>query len=53
MPTKQLLLLYVVLLGAFDAVIPFFPILAIILVYVLLVNPPWFLDTVQKIYRSK
>ena len=53
MPTKQLLLLYVVLLGVFDAVIPFFPILAIILVYVLLVNPPWFLDAVQKIYRSK
>lgn len=52
MPTKTRLLLYVILLGLVDAVIPFFPILAIVLVYVLFVKPTWFLEAVQEIYRS-
>ena len=53
MTTKAQLFLYVIFLGIFDAVIPFFPILAIVLIYVLLVKPPWFLDAVQEIYKSQ
>jgi len=53
MNTKAKLLQYVILLGVFDAVIPLFPILAIIFVYILLAKPRWFLDTVHEIYRSE
>lgn len=48
--TQPLLALFVI--GLIDAVIPFFPILALVLVYVLLERPVWFLEWVQEIYRS-
>lgn len=44
------LLLWVLLLGLLDAVIPFFPVLALVLVYVLLEKPQWFLDSVKEVY---
>lgn len=53
MAKKTQLLLVVISLGLVDAVIPFFPILALILIYVILEKPPWFLDTVQELYSAK
>lgn len=53
MTRKSQLLIWVTVLGLFDAVVPLFPILAIILIYVLLERPPWFLDWVHQIYGSK
>jgi len=53
MAKKSQLLLSVTVLGIFDAVIPLFPILAFVLIYVLLERPPWFLEWVEEIYRSK
>lgn len=51
MTRKTQLLFAVILLGLVDAVVPFFPIIAIVLIYVLLERPPWFLDSVQQVYR--
>lgn len=51
MKKKTQLLLAVILLGVVDAVVPFFPILALTLVYVILERPPWFLAAVQEIYQ--
>jgi hypothetical protein len=53
MTRKSQLLTSVIVLGIIDAVIPLFPILAIILIYVLMEKPPWFLEAVQEIYRTK
>lgn len=52
MTTKTRLLLSVIALGILDAIIPLFPILALVLVYVLLERPPWFLGWVQEIYGT-
>ena len=52
MNTKIRFLLAVTFLGIVDAIIPFFPVLALVLLYVILEKPPWFLDSVQEIYRS-
>ena len=49
---KTQLLLTVILLGVVDAIVPFLPILALILIYVVLEKPPWFLETVQEIYKG-
>ena len=38
-----------ILLGIVDAVIPL-PIIGLILIYVILQKPPWFLDFVKEIY---
>jgi len=51
MSTKTQLLLAVLLLGLMDGIIPFFPILALILIYVVLQKPPWFLNIVNEIYK--
>ena len=53
MSKKTQLLLAVIVLGLLDAVIPFFPILGLILIYVILEKPPWFLDTVQDMYDTR
>ena len=52
MNKKSKLLLAVVLFGVIDAIVPFFPILALVLIYVVLEKPPWFLETVQEIYNG-
>ncbi len=41
-----------IFLGLADTVIPF-PILGVILIYVVLQRPPWFIDAVREIYNSK
>ena len=53
MTKKTHLLLAVIFLGFVDAAIPFFPVLAFILIYVVLEKPPWFLDRVQEVYNRK
>ncbi len=42
----------VIFLCIVDVVIPI-PILGLIFLYVLLQRPPWFMDTVQDIYRRE
>lgn len=44
------LIITLIVLAIVDVVIPI-PITSIILIYVLLQKPPWFIDTVHKIYR--
>jgi hypothetical protein len=51
MSTKAKVLMAVIGLGILDAVIPGLPIIALILIYVLLEKPAWFLDLVGEIYR--
>jgi len=41
-----------ILLGIVDAVVPI-PIIGLILIYVIIQKPPWFLDLVLKTYRSE
>jgi len=53
MSEKTQLLLTVIVLGLVDAIIPLFPILGIILLYVILDRPPWFLDKVRGIYNVR
>ncbi len=50
MTKKTRLLAGIAVLGFFDAVVPLFPILALVLVYVVFEKPPWFLEIVQDIY---
>lgn len=52
MTKKTQLLISVAALGILDALIPLFPILALVLAYVILERPQWFLGWVQEIYRS-
>ena len=52
MDKKTKLLLVVILLGLVDAIVPFFPVLALILIYVVLEKPPWFMEAVQDIYND-
>ncbi|MDY6839076.1 MAG: hypothetical protein SWH78_14010 [Thermodesulfobacteriota bacterium] len=49
MTVKNRCLIVLVALGVVDAVIPI-PIIGLILVYVVLERPPWFLDLVQGLY---
>ena len=53
MNKKTQILLTVICLGLLDAVIPLFPVLGLILIYVILNKPYWFLDTVQEIYDTR
>ena len=53
MSTKSQLLIAVTALGLLDAIIPLFPILAIILFYVILERPPWFVALVRDVYDTR
>lgn len=48
---KTQLLLTVIALGLIDAIVPFFPILGFILIYVILQRPSWFVDIVREVYK--
>ncbi len=50
MTKKTQLLLGLIVLSVVDAVVPFFPVLGLVLIYVLLEKPPWFLETVRRVY---
>ena len=47
------LLVTLIILGLVDAVIPLFPIVSLILIYVVLQKPPWFLETVRQVYNTR
>ena len=53
MSKKTRLLMGIAVLGFLDAVVPLFPILALVLIYVVLEKPPWFLEMVHDIYGNK
>ena len=46
------LLTALVVLCVVDAVVPLFPVLGLVLIYVVLAKPPWFLETVRNVYDS-
>lgn len=50
MTKKTQMLIGLIVLCVVDAVVPFFPVLGLVLVYVLLERPPWFLETVRQVY---
>ena len=50
MTKKAQVLLALIALCLVDAVIPLFPIVGIVLIYVVLERPPWFLDLVRQLY---
>ena len=47
------LLIALIVLCVVDAVVPFFPVLGLVLIYVVLAKPPWFLETVRQVYDTK
>ena len=49
MNTKTRTILWLVLLGIVDMVIPI-PIIGLILIYVIIEKPAWFMDLAKKIY---
>ena len=51
MKTKTQVLVALILFAVIDTVIPL-PITAFFLIYVFYAKPPWFLDGVNRIYRS-
>lgn len=53
MSKKSQVLLWLIALSLFDAIMPLFPIAGIMLIYVVLEKPPWFLDLVKEIYRQR
>ncbi len=52
MINKTQLLLALIILCVVDAVVPLLPVLGLILIYVVLAKPPWFLETVRHVYDS-
>ena len=53
MQGKTQILVWIMALGFLDAVIPLFPILAIVLVHVVLNKPDWFMDWVKVVYGTR
>ncbi len=53
MTDKTQLLTALAVLCVVDAVVPLFPVLGLVLIYVVLARPPWFLATVQNIYNTR
>ncbi len=53
MTNKTQLLLALIVLCVVDAVVPLFPVLGLILIYVVLAKPPWFLETVRQVYDGR
>ena len=51
MSTKTQILIYLIILGIFDVIIPI-QITALVLVHVLFQKPRWFREWVEEIYRS-
>ena len=47
------LLIALLVLCVVDAVVPFFPVLGLVLIYVVLVKPLWFLETVRQVYSIR
>lgn len=52
MSTKTQILIYLIILGIFDVIIPI-PITALVLAHVLFQKPRWFIEWAEEIYRSR
>jgi hypothetical protein len=53
MTRKTRILIALIVLYVVDAVVPLFPGLGLVLIYVVLEKPPWFLDTVRQVYDTR
>ena len=53
MTTKSRVMIWLVFIGLLDALIPLFPIMTLILIYVLMERPRWFIEWVQEIYQKR
>ncbi|MDJ0890255.1 MAG: hypothetical protein QNK18_03530 [Gammaproteobacteria bacterium] len=53
MTNKTQLLIALAVLCVVDAVVPLFPVLGLVLIYVVLARPPWFLETVGQVYDTE
>lgn len=51
MKTKTKIMIYISVLALLDMIIPI-PFTALILIYVILEKPPWFMNFVNEIYNS-
>ncbi len=51
MKMKTKIMIYISVLALLDMIIPI-PFTALILIYVILEKPPWFMDFVNEIYNS-
>jgi hypothetical protein len=51
MSSKTKVLIFLIIIGIIDAVIPI-PIMGVILIYVVFQKPSWFADLVSEIYKS-
>jgi len=49
---KTKTIIFLIVLGLVDVVIPV-PILGLILIYVVLQRPPWFMEVVNELYNPK
>ncbi len=49
---KTKTIIFLIVLGLVDVVIPV-PILGLILIYVVLQRPPWFMEVVNELYKPK
>ena len=52
MSNKKLVLVGLIALSVIDAVVPLLPVLGLVLIYVVLAKPPWFLEIVREVYDS-
>ncbi len=53
MTTKSRVMIWLAFFGLLDALIPLFPIMTLILIYVLMERPRWFIEWVQEIYQTR
>ncbi len=53
MTNKTQLLLALIVFCVVDAVVPLLPVLGLVLIYVVLAKPPWFLETVRQVYDER
>ena len=53
MTRKTQIVIALMVLCVVDAVVPFFPVLGLVLIYVVAEKPPWFLDAVRQAYGTK
>ncbi len=53
MTNKTQPLIALIVLCVVDAVVPVFPVLGLVLIYVVLAKPPWFLETVRQVYDTE
>ncbi len=53
MTRKTQILIALIVLCVVDAVVPLFPVLGLVLIYVVAEKPPWFLDAVRQVYDTR